>query len=601
MLTCTNVLKTSPASDIHKIVVAATENAVVIETWRLGGQLSSSHPSNFVFDQPNSRWNVTSGRILASQLGSKIQALISELSELVQLPCPTAADLSLDGLCKWAPDEVVDKAIATVAALQPGDRASLERLGENWSEQLLLEEGFLNAVYHHLQYTLYMIWDHIQKLLEDVADDVEDLQHKYKKRLQQMLTVSRSFGTDSSSSKYAGLVAYNSYCVSTGLPVFENGERRVFEDFCSHWKENHRILVQRRMVWESMLGGMPEPRADSVDGNALNSTRSVRGSPWEEGKHSDEEAFDEDDIVPRGSARSNGMHGRRGSKARSDAADRDFDDMSSQGGGADKPDAAEAEHIRLLKFVRDTQVWATGKRYCEIRAEQSWMETMDSLTTQVGKRAQEIRRLEEGLEAGRFEHLDREFQERVHALRVEENALKARLRERAELDENLERCCVALRRQRKPIRQQIHRTILLRYVQHVAPVVNQVRSKLEAVGVAEDNDGDEDDHGGLTSPPTLTQATGVEDRAERYQRGVGRQGDAASGGYKDDAAPGDGDYDEIRRASVTRSRTQDGPASSESFDATARTVAYRIPAYKPPVGMIGAAGLPSPRGSDDEY
>ncbi len=51
---------------------------------------------------------------------------------------------------------------------------------------------------------------------------------------------------------------------------------------------------------------------------------------------------------------------------------------------------------------------------------------MDSLTTQVGKRAQEIRRLEEGLEAGRFEHLDREFQERVHALRVEENALKAR-------------------------------------------------------------------------------------------------------------------------------------------------------------------------------
>ncbi len=41
--------------------------------------------------------------------GSKIQALISELSELVQLPCPTAADLSLDGLCKWAPDEVVDK------------------------------------------------------------------------------------------------------------------------------------------------------------------------------------------------------------------------------------------------------------------------------------------------------------------------------------------------------------------------------------------------------------------------------------------------------------------------------------------------------------
>ena len=72
------------------------------------------------------------------------------------------------------------QAIATVAALQPGDKASLERLGENWSEQLLLEEGFLNAVYHHLQYTLHMIWDHVQKLMEDVADDVEDLQHKYR-------------------------------------------------------------------------------------------------------------------------------------------------------------------------------------------------------------------------------------------------------------------------------------------------------------------------------------------------------------------------------------------------------------------------------------
>ena len=44
----------------------------------------------------------------------------------------------------------------------------------------------------------------------------------------------------------------------------------------------------------------------------------------------------------------------------------------------------------------------------------------------MGKRAQDIRRHEEGLEAGRFDHLDREFQDRVHALRVEENALKSR-------------------------------------------------------------------------------------------------------------------------------------------------------------------------------
>ena len=34
--------------------------------------------------------------------------------------------------------------------------------------------------------------------------------------------------------------------VCTGLPVFEDGDRRMFEDFCSHWKENHRILVQVR-------------------------------------------------------------------------------------------------------------------------------------------------------------------------------------------------------------------------------------------------------------------------------------------------------------------------------------------------------------------
>ena len=49
------------------------------------------------------------------------------------------------------------------------------------------------------------------------------------------------------------------------------------------------------------------------------------------------------------------------------------DDDGSQFDPADKPDAAEAEHIRLLKFVRDTQVWASGKRYCEVRAEDSWM------------------------------------------------------------------------------------------------------------------------------------------------------------------------------------------------------------------------------------
>ena len=86
-----------------------SQTAVVVESWRLGGQLSSTQPSCFVFDQPNKRWNGSSGRMLSSQLGAKMQALVAELQELVQLPCPTAADLSLDGLCRWAPDDVVDK------------------------------------------------------------------------------------------------------------------------------------------------------------------------------------------------------------------------------------------------------------------------------------------------------------------------------------------------------------------------------------------------------------------------------------------------------------------------------------------------------------
>lgn len=34
-----------------------------------------------------------------------------------------------------------------------------------------------------------------------------------------------------------------------GLPLFEDAGYRTFDEFCSHWKENHRILVQRRMLW----------------------------------------------------------------------------------------------------------------------------------------------------------------------------------------------------------------------------------------------------------------------------------------------------------------------------------------------------------------
>ncbi len=45
----------------------------------------------------------------------------------------------------------------TISSLTPSDKVSLQRLGANWSEQLALEEAFLSAVYHHLQYTLQVL------------------------------------------------------------------------------------------------------------------------------------------------------------------------------------------------------------------------------------------------------------------------------------------------------------------------------------------------------------------------------------------------------------------------------------------------------------
>ena len=38
-----------------------------------------------------------------------------------------------------------------------------------------------------------------------------------------------------------------------GLPLFEDGGERSFDEFCLHWKENHRILVQNRMVTKAAL------------------------------------------------------------------------------------------------------------------------------------------------------------------------------------------------------------------------------------------------------------------------------------------------------------------------------------------------------------
>ncbi len=51
-------------------------------------------------------------------------------------------------VCRLLP---TGQAIETISALSPSDKVSLQRLGQNWSEQLQLEEGFLSAVYHHLQ------------------------------------------------------------------------------------------------------------------------------------------------------------------------------------------------------------------------------------------------------------------------------------------------------------------------------------------------------------------------------------------------------------------------------------------------------------------
>ncbi len=40
---------------------------------------------------------------------SKIEGLQEELQELLAMPCPLPSDLTLEGLCKWAPEQVVEK------------------------------------------------------------------------------------------------------------------------------------------------------------------------------------------------------------------------------------------------------------------------------------------------------------------------------------------------------------------------------------------------------------------------------------------------------------------------------------------------------------
>lgn len=44
---------------------------------------------------------------------------------------------------------------------------------------------------------------------------------------------------------------------------------------------------------------------------------------------------------------------------------------------------------------------------------------------------------------------------------------------------NLTRVCIALRRQRKPIRRHMHRIILLRHLKNIRSIVEQVLMRLE--------------------------------------------------------------------------------------------------------------------------
>lgn len=69
---------------------------------------------------------------------------------------------------------------------------------------------------------------------------------------------------------------------------------------------------------------------------------------------------------------------------------------------------------------------------------------------------------------------------------------KTRLRHRAENDTNLTRVCIALRRQRKPIRRHMHRIILLRHLKNIRTIVEQVLARLEPLR-PEDEVGEVDD------------------------------------------------------------------------------------------------------------
>lgn len=406
------------------------------------------------------------------------------------------------------------KAMATIAGLDASDRSTLDRLAANWREQLALEEAFILGLYHHLTHTFHMLWDRVLTLLDDVEADVTRTRAKLMDRLDHLVATRSGELTPRSGrgggggvsggvggggpdmhSKHAGIVSYNSYCVTNGLPLFEDASSRSFDEFCAHWKENHRILVQRRMLWqaskqakadraaqlrrqeeaEERKAPLPDlPPEASPEPDAAFPVSSAHSCMAEE--EAAKSLADAESFTDHHHHHHRGLAGVPAPPAPAGPSDGSTVSSSSDGGG---PGAAETEHIRLLKLVRDTHVWKDGRRYCEVRAAMAWKETLDVIVERVGDKVAKCREHEQGLEVGRFKHLDKEFQTRIQSLRLEEFVLKERLRQRATTDPNLARTCVALRRQRKPIRQHAHRVVLLRHIKAIRPVAEQVLARLQ--------------------------------------------------------------------------------------------------------------------------
>jgi hypothetical protein len=58
------------SSPIPLICAVALQNAVVAETWRLGGSIAISNPLGLSFDAMASKWDATAAALLASKMGT---------------------------------------------------------------------------------------------------------------------------------------------------------------------------------------------------------------------------------------------------------------------------------------------------------------------------------------------------------------------------------------------------------------------------------------------------------------------------------------------------------------------------------------------------